>query len=107
MQTTNSEQIRLNKQGTNVTSQSLSNINSQSSSSMQSSNQYENFDNVIGYNMKTENSGTKVTDNNGVVDFGRLQSPLINMETNNSDSGSLLKKNNSDGLNNKFSYLGT
>lgn len=107
MQTTNSEQIRLNKQGTNVTSQSLSNINSQSSSSMQSSNQYENFDNVIGYNMKTENSGTKVTDNNGVVGFGRLQSPLINMETNNSDSGSLLKKNNSDGLNNKFSYLGT
>ena len=94
MQKHNSDQ-GMNNQSSTVTSQALSNSNNLSSSSMQSSNQYENYDSIMGYIMKNGNSGSN-GDNGSVIGMNRLQSPLVNMENNNSGKRNMFKKSNND-----------
>lgn len=93
-------QSNMNTQGSALSSQSLSNSNDLSNSSMQSLNQFTNYVDILGYPMKNNNSATN--DTGSVVDYKRMQSPLSNME--NSNTGRRSHVNNSSNLPN-FSYL--
>ena len=49
----------------------------------------------MGYDMKNGNSGSN-GDNGRVIGMNRLQSPLVNMENNNSGRRNMFKKSNND-----------
>lgn len=93
-------QPNMNTYGSALSSQSLSNSNDLSNSSMQSLNQFADYMDILGYQMKNNNSATN--DTGSVVDYKRMQSPLSNME--NSNSGRRGNVNNASDIHN-YSYL--
>ncbi|KAL6934804.1 hypothetical protein ACO0R3_000768 [Hanseniaspora guilliermondii] len=95
----NGGQSNMNTQGSAISSHSLSNSNDLSNSSMQSYNQFENYIDILGYDMKSNNSGAN--DNGSIVDFKRMQSPLANLENSNTNRRS---NHNKPDINN-YSYL--
>lgn len=93
-------QPNMNTYGSALSSQSLSNSNDLSNSSMQSLNQFADYMDILGYQMKNNNSATN--DTGSVVDYKRMQSPLSNME--NSNAGRRGNVNNASDIHN-YSYL--
>ncbi|CAI8505181.1 unnamed protein product [Hanseniaspora opuntiae] len=93
-------QPNMNTHGSALSSQSLSNSNDLSNSSMQSLNQFADYMDILGYQMKNNNSATN--DTGSVVDYKRMQSPLSNME--NSNAGRRGNVNNASDIHN-YSYL--